>query len=301
MYRWWCLFCIPRLVQPNCKTQPSPLQTEHFTTHGWCNQSPWYNCTGWLGIKHKFTYLLVQPNCKTKPGPPQTRLFTTHSWCNQTAKRSLAHLRQNIWPPMAGATKLQNTAWPTSDKTFYHPWLVQPNCKIQPDPPQIKHFTTHGWCNQTAKRSLAHLRQNILPPMAGATKLQNTAWPTSDKTFYHHGWCNQTAKRSLAHLRQKCYRGVQTTRPSHPGCGFLPWCRSCQGGRRGMPPKLQWDSFLLPGPIHHCLLLAYPLLQIFCVFSSTPTIPTPPILAWHKIILWFLSCRQACSSTPPST
>ena len=24
-------------------------------------QSPWYNCTGWLGVKHQFTYLLTPP------------------------------------------------------------------------------------------------------------------------------------------------------------------------------------------------------------------------------------------------
>ena len=46
------LFCFPRRVCSKLcyNNTPTPTQKKHW------NDSPWYNCSGWLGVRHQFTY-----------------------------------------------------------------------------------------------------------------------------------------------------------------------------------------------------------------------------------------------------
>ena len=78
----WPVFCWRQLVTDGLLESVSRGQQWLDSSHRVCLSSPWYNRTGWLGVKHQLTYLLClfggDPVCwgNVKPQEP-TNLLTS--------------------------------------------------------------------------------------------------------------------------------------------------------------------------------------------------------------------------------
>ena len=59
-------------------------------------QSPWYNCTGWLGVKHKFTYLLVPKVFWT-----HQRIWSLVSRLSTVGSRAFSVFSPSAWNDLA--------------------------------------------------------------------------------------------------------------------------------------------------------------------------------------------------------
>jgi len=69
--KWAFLSLCPFCFSPSVCVCPSlcvqlQLWNKSFLSHCSCLISPWYNCTGWLGVKHPLTYFLFMPDAVNK-------------------------------------------------------------------------------------------------------------------------------------------------------------------------------------------------------------------------------------------